>query len=241
VRTAQRWEREFNLPVRRPSGRRRSAVIALTSEINAWLQGQDGAWAIAAKAANLSLNRTIPLGIASLNVRVGDHVLFFWESEGEFRAVAGFFSAGIRAGDHFVVLGSAEANEKLVRLLEEAGLNISQLRAQARLTILNPQKPQLALAAGLSAIQDALGRGAPMVRVLSTVAGSHQGDGGDKDSTIALERAAERVTRSLPVVILCPYNVNILSGRAIVKAGLENHSMLIHRNFGHVNPLYSVL
>lgn len=35
-RTVQRWEREFGLPIRRPAGRARSAVIALPSEILAW-------------------------------------------------------------------------------------------------------------------------------------------------------------------------------------------------------------
>jgi len=38
VRTVQRWEREFGLPIRRPRGRRRSAVIALTAELDAWLE-----------------------------------------------------------------------------------------------------------------------------------------------------------------------------------------------------------
>jgi hypothetical protein len=37
VRTVQRWERELNLPVRRPRNRSRSAVIALCSDIDAWL------------------------------------------------------------------------------------------------------------------------------------------------------------------------------------------------------------
>jgi hypothetical protein len=36
VRTVQRWERELHLPVRRPRGRMRSAVIAFKSEVDAW-------------------------------------------------------------------------------------------------------------------------------------------------------------------------------------------------------------
>jgi CheY-like chemotaxis protein len=35
-RTVQRWEKLYGLPVHRPAGRERSAVIALTSEIEAW-------------------------------------------------------------------------------------------------------------------------------------------------------------------------------------------------------------
>ena len=35
-RTVQRWEKLYGLPVHRPAGRERSAVIALVSEIEAW-------------------------------------------------------------------------------------------------------------------------------------------------------------------------------------------------------------
>ncbi len=38
VRTVQRWERDLGLPVRRPRGTSRSAVIALTAEIDEWLR-----------------------------------------------------------------------------------------------------------------------------------------------------------------------------------------------------------
>jgi predicted metal-dependent hydrolase len=37
VRTVQRWEQELGLPVRRPRGKSRSAVIAFKSELDAWL------------------------------------------------------------------------------------------------------------------------------------------------------------------------------------------------------------
>jgi phage terminase Nu1 subunit (DNA packaging protein) len=37
VRTVQRWERELGLPVRRPRGKERSAVLALKSDLDHWL------------------------------------------------------------------------------------------------------------------------------------------------------------------------------------------------------------
>ena len=40
VRTAQRWETEFGLPVRRISQGVKSAVLAVPSEIDAWVQLQ---------------------------------------------------------------------------------------------------------------------------------------------------------------------------------------------------------
>lgn len=50
VRTVQRWEAELGLPVRRPRGKSRSAVIAVTAELDRWmastplhvLEGGDG-------------------------------------------------------------------------------------------------------------------------------------------------------------------------------------------------------
>jgi hypothetical protein len=38
VRTVQRYERDLGLPVRRPRGTTRSAVIALTDELDSWLR-----------------------------------------------------------------------------------------------------------------------------------------------------------------------------------------------------------
>src|SRR5579884_474813 len=38
VRTAQRWEQDLYLPVRRPRGTRRSAVVAIPVELDDWLR-----------------------------------------------------------------------------------------------------------------------------------------------------------------------------------------------------------
>jgi CheY-like chemotaxis protein len=38
VRTVQRWERDFRLPIHRPKGQNRSATLALSSELDEWLR-----------------------------------------------------------------------------------------------------------------------------------------------------------------------------------------------------------
>jgi hypothetical protein len=38
VRTVQRWEQDLALPVRRPRGKERSAVMALKKDLDLWLQ-----------------------------------------------------------------------------------------------------------------------------------------------------------------------------------------------------------
>jgi hypothetical protein len=40
VRTVQRWEKDFGLPVRRPSGHLRGSVIALKTDIDGWLSSR---------------------------------------------------------------------------------------------------------------------------------------------------------------------------------------------------------
>ena len=39
VRTLQRYEAQYRLPVHRPAGKDRSAVLAFTDELDAWLAG----------------------------------------------------------------------------------------------------------------------------------------------------------------------------------------------------------
>jgi hypothetical protein len=38
VRTVQRWEMNFGMPVHRPAGRSRSAVVAFAHELDSWLR-----------------------------------------------------------------------------------------------------------------------------------------------------------------------------------------------------------
>lgn len=40
VRTVQRWEAELKMPVRRPRGKGRSAVVAMRSELESWIKSR---------------------------------------------------------------------------------------------------------------------------------------------------------------------------------------------------------
>jgi hypothetical protein len=41
VRTVQRWEKDFGLPVRRPSGHLRGSVFAIKGDLDVWLKSCD--------------------------------------------------------------------------------------------------------------------------------------------------------------------------------------------------------
>ena len=52
-RTIQRWERELGFPIHRPRGRMRSAVIAVTAEVDRWVERTPGI-AASARLAHLT-------------------------------------------------------------------------------------------------------------------------------------------------------------------------------------------
>lgn len=56
VRTVQRWEVDCGLPVRRPRAKSRSAVIAFSDEIDAWLRSAPTAEVLPAEAKGDVLN-----------------------------------------------------------------------------------------------------------------------------------------------------------------------------------------
>ena len=56
VRTTQRWEHDFGLPVHRPTERERTAVFAFPEEIDAWLH-----------AAPVGLPQKLPVPAAKSN------------------------------------------------------------------------------------------------------------------------------------------------------------------------------
>jgi transposase len=72
VRTVQRWEEQYKLPVRRPAGNGRSSVVAFKSEIDRWLRSeskkQSGA-PITVKEAGPGWSKTRELLIRSQALR----------------------------------------------------------------------------------------------------------------------------------------------------------------------------
>ena len=72
VRTVQRWEEQYKLPVRRPAGNSRSSVVAFKSEIDLWLRSESKkelATANSMSAAKPGWNRTRELLIRSQALR----------------------------------------------------------------------------------------------------------------------------------------------------------------------------
>jgi hypothetical protein len=58
VRTVQRWEQDFGLPVRRPPGPKKRAVLARPSDIDAWVDSHCGT-----RAGSITESNPLKLGL----------------------------------------------------------------------------------------------------------------------------------------------------------------------------------
>src|SRR5262245_8234500 len=106
--------------------------------------------------------RDIPLGLGSALAARGDPIAYFWESERESDATAGFLASGAALGEACVLVGHDAANERLLAGLERRGLSVRALTQEGQLQV----APVSSSADGLllevdGRIKDAVDRGMP--------------------------------------------------------------------------------
>jgi hypothetical protein len=188
-------------------------------------------------------DRDIPLGLGSELAAPGDHIAYFWESEREFDATAGFLAAGASLGDACVLIGHDAANERLLAILERRGLSVRTLLDEHQLQV----APVRSSADGLrleldTLVKAAVHRGMPVVRVLGNLNWGRGTAGWPSDREILrLEAQVTNAVERLPSIVVCVYDVNTLPGPMLMKGGLECHPLTFRRdrlrhNEHHVPP-----
>jgi signal transduction histidine kinase len=141
--------------------------------------------------------------------------------------VAGFLEAGLRDRDHSLVIGSPDTVGQILGLLGERGFDVEALRASGRLTLLGGARTADAmLAAFATAIERAVGAGAPLIRVLGVPA---WGDAAwpDDESLVAVEASWSALARRYQVVVVCGYDVRSLPGTTLERAGVGTHPLVL--------------
>jgi hypothetical protein len=187
--------------------------------------------------------RDIPLGLGSELAALGDHIGYFWESEREFDATAGFLATGVELGEACVLVGHDAANERLLASLERRGLNVRALMDEHQLQIASVRSSadELLLEVG-TRIKEAVHRGMPAVRLLGTLNWGRGTPGWPSDLEILrLEAHVTSAAERLPSIVVCTYDVTNLPGPMLVKGGLECHPLTfrrdcLRRNEHHVPP-----
>ena len=124
----------------------------------------------------------IDLGLRGEQIKLGDHIAYFWETERQFEEAVGFLLVGIRNGDHVVVFGHDDANKKVVDVLRKRGIDTDHLQSSERLTSITggPSGERM-----LATIGDTFGRavdrGCGCIRLLGNIGWSKPGWPDDLD------------------------------------------------------------
>ncbi|HJR01086.1 MAG TPA: MEDS domain-containing protein [Methylomirabilota bacterium] len=177
-------------------------------------------------------DRDIPLGLGSQLAAVGDHIAYFWESEREFEATAGFLAAGVSLGEGCVLIGHDAANRRLLASLERLGLSVRALMQEHQIQVASVR----ASADGLllevdERIKDAVDRGMPTVRVLGNLNWGRGTAGWPSDREILrLEAHVTSAVERLPSIVVCAYDVTNLPGPMLFKGGVECHPRTFRRD-----------
>lgn len=171
--------------------------------------------------------RDRPLGLGSGLVAQGDHIAYFWESEDEFDATAGYLAAGLSLGEACVLIGQETVNDRLLAGLERLGLRAGELLEERQLQVA-PIRPT---AGGLLSdiderIKEAVDRGLPGVRILGNLECGRGTPGWPSDREIMTMEAhvTEAATR-LPCLVVCTYNVQRLPAAFIDRGGVQCHPL----------------
>jgi len=187
--------------------------------------------------------RDVPLGLGSELGARGDHIAYFWESESDFEAVAGFLAAGVALGEACVLVGHDSAHERVRSGLERLGLSVRALTEEGQLQVASVSSSSGRLLIEVDQrIKDAVDRGMPAVRVLANLNWGRGTPGWPSDREILLlEAQVTRAVERLPSIVVCAYDVIHLPGSMLVKGGFECHPLTFRRdclrhNEHHVLP-----
>ena len=177
-------------------------------------------------------DRDIPLGLGSELAAPGDHIAYFWESEREFNATAGFLAAGTSLGEACVLIGHDAANERLLASLERDGLGVRALMQERQLQVVSvPSSADELLHELDERIKDAVDRGMPALRILGNLESGRGTPGWPSDREILrLEAHVTKAVERLPCIVVCAYDVTILPGPLLLRGGLECHPLTFRRD-----------
>jgi PAS domain S-box-containing protein len=177
-------------------------------------------------------------GIGEGKVPQTAHVAYFWETEKEFADGVHFLEAGLRGLDHCMIFGHEQANRTVCNILQTDGFDVKDLLAQQRITIVggNPSGERLLETIG-GALQQAIARGTPLIRLLGNIGWGKPGWPGDYD-LLAFEAKVTAAAKQFPCVVLCMYDVAALPGLVIRRGAYGTHPMIERDGSLQENPDY---
>lgn len=190
------------------------------------------------KEVEMVARNAVDLGIRSELVEPGSHIALIWENDEEFREGVGFLERGVVAGDHLVVFGYDEANRRVLEVLREAGVEVDSLQEAGRLDVLGAAATGDATLASIAGtFEDAIEKGAGMIRLLGNIGWEREGWPSERD-LLEFESKVTEAARDLPCVVVCMYDLQRCSGGTLVKGCFQTHPLTFFGNLVRENPYH---
>ena len=181
----------------------------------------------------------IPVGITDDRVPLGSHLIYFWESDEDFKRGVRFLYPGLGQGEHCILFGHDEAIEKALEAIRSSGHDAQQLIRDLRLTVIRRQSSAQATLSDIGDVVQAAQRaGATAVRFLGNLGMGRDPLPAGEDDVLELESKVTSLIAPLPVVVVCMYDVRTVSGRLILKGGLQGHHLAVCSHGVEENPYY---
>jgi hypothetical protein len=179
--------------------------------------------------------KRIPIGIDDQEAPVPSHIALFYETTAELRQrQAAFLLPALDRKDEGVVfVGAPGVPEALLRYLEtDTERDLTAMRHAGRI-VLAPSSSDADehLEYFLEAVRSTIARGAKTVRVIANVEWEAP-EWPYPEDVLWVESRLNIVLSSLPVVVICAYDVMSLPGPALVLGALHSHPQLIHERYG---------
>jgi len=171
--------------------------------------------------------RTIPVGITPDRVPLGSHLIYFWDGDEEFERGVRFLYPGLGKGEHCILFGHDEALERALDVLRKDGFDPDALIRNLDLSIIHRRlKAEETVSEIAAVLEGAMRAGASAVRFLGNLGMGKDPLPGGEDDVHELEQKVDSLISALPCVVVCMYDVRTVSGRLILRGGLETHPLM---------------
>jgi hypothetical protein len=184
-------------------------------------------------------SRTIPIGITSDRVPLGSHLIYFYESDRDFERGVRFLYPGLGKGEHCILFGHDEALEQALQVLRSGGFDTEALIRSQELTIIRRRANAQETVSQIAGVLDhAIRVGATAVRYLGNLGMGRDPLPAGEDDVLELEQKVDSLVEALPCVTVCMYDVSTLSGRLVMRGGLQTHALAVFATGVQTNPYY---
>jgi hypothetical protein len=181
----------------------------------------------------------ISVGITDDSVPLGAHLIYFWENDADFERGVRFLYPGLGQGEHCIIFGHDEALQKVIATLRSQGYDPDELIRKLQLTVLRRHASAEATLSDIKDVAQAcLNAGATAVRFLGNLGMGRDPLPAGEDDVLELESKVSSLISAIPCVVVCMYDVRTLSGRLILKGGLQTHRLAVCGECVLENPYF---